>query len=156
MRTKLNFLLARLLDIAPHHFEVIIDGGLPQPHLCGWTLLHRWINHFNLHNSLPTLANQYTVPRHFVDIINTCIQSSTEDWRTYHMPQHVAQIATHLRRNFLWDRARREAGGQPVPQFRLTVAVPQPRPDMRPSFREPPSDTTSTLARLQHFQRYPG
>ena len=42
VRTKLNFLLARLLDIAPHHFEVIIDGGLPQPHLCGWTLLHRW------------------------------------------------------------------------------------------------------------------
>ena len=156
MRTKLTFMLARLLDIAPHRFEVIVEGGVPRPHLCGWTLLYRWVNHFNLHNSLPTLANQFALPPRLVDIINTCIQSSIEDWCTYHMSQDVAIIATHLRRNFLWDRARREAGGQPVQQFRLTVAVPQPRPDARPPLREPPSDVTSILARLQHFQQYPG
>ena len=156
VRTKLTHMVARLLDIAPHRFEVAHEGDGAPPHLCGWFLLYRWIGHFNMQNNLANQVNQSPLPRHVVEIIDTCIQCSIEDWRRCNMPQDVAQVALQLRRNFLWHRARREAIGQPVIQPRLTVAIPTPQPVIREQPQEPPSAITEILARLHHFQQYPG
>ena len=156
VRNKLTHIVARLLDIAPHRFEVIYDGDAVPPHLCGWLLLYRWIAHFNMHNNLANQVNQSPLPQHVLEIIDTCIQCSIEDWRRCNMPQDVAQVVLQLRRNFLWHRARREAIGQLVIQQRLTVAIPTPQPVVRPQPQEPPSAITEILARLHHFQQYPG
>ena len=124
--TRATFMIARLLDIAPHRIEVQTEQTAFVPHLCGWALLQRWYTALGLQDDIPDQSRQYHLPDQYSQTVDMCLQCSVEDWRENGMPHPMGYIAHRLRKNFLWFLARRESLGQPVRQVPLQVAIPQP------------------------------
>ena len=99
--TRATFLVARLLDIAPHRIEVQCEQTAFVPHLCGWALLQRWYTALGLQDDIPDQSRQYHLPDQYSQTIEMCLQCSVEDWRENGMPHPMGYIAHRLRKNFL-------------------------------------------------------
>ena len=159
-QAALTFIVARILDIAPHRLEVLTDQPQAPQHLCGWMLLYRWITRLDLQHQLPDISTQFPLPQHYADIIEMCLHCSVEDWRSAHMDQDVAVVALRLRRNFLWHIARDEHQGQPSQQIQLVTAFPVPHQvvlTVTPDDPNPQNRAEAAIrARFEHFHRFQG
>lgn len=160
LHTAATFVVARLLDIAPHRLTASSVHYQHLLHLCGWRLVHRWIMWFDLVDEFQDEAF-HGVADHFRDIIHLTLECSVEDWRSYSAPPPLIQLATRLRKKFLIFLARRESQQDPVPQKALIAAFPvrqRPLSSAAPAPPLTPEEIASRRieARLQHMLRYSG
>ena len=159
-QSALTFIVARILDIAPHRLDVQVGQQQAPQHLCGWMLVYRWLTRLNLQHQLQDISTQYPLPQNYADVIEMCLQSSVEDWRSARMDQDVAVIALRLRRNFLWHVARSEHQGLPNQQTGLVTAFPAPHQVVITTVPEDPNPQNradaAIHARFDHFHRFQG
>ena len=160
LHTAATCVVARLLDIAPHRLTASSELEAHLPHLCGWRLIQRWVQHFDLDNDFQpeTFAG---VADRFHDIITMTMECALEDWRTYNAPQPLIQLAALLRKKFLIYLARRESQQNPLPQKELLAAFPvrlQPLTSTLPTLPPTPEETATDRisARLDHMLTYSG
>ena len=78
LHSAATFVVARLLDIAPHRLTSSSEHEEHLPHLCGWRLVQRWIHRFDIEDNFQpeTFAG---VADRFHDIINMTMECALED-----------------------------------------------------------------------------
>ena len=101
LHTALTFLVARLIDVAPHRFQVQCEVNEPQPHTCGWDLIFRWYRRHGIHQGIADISNHIQLNAEYTDLIQVALQCSSEDWATAQINFEVGQLAFNLRKNFL-------------------------------------------------------
>ena len=126
-QTQLTFLVARLLDIAPHRFQVRCERNDPPPHLCGWFLIFRWYRRHGLHQGIADISHHFQLNVEYNQLIQLAMQCSNEDWAISQIPIEIGQLAHTLRKNFLRFLARRELQGRPHQQIALATGCPPPQ-----------------------------
>lgn len=119
LHTPLTFLVARLLDVVPHHFQV-------QGNRCGWNLIYRWYRRHGIHQGIADISNHTQLNAEYNELIQIALQCSCEDWALAQIHIEVGQLA--FRKNFLCFLARRELQGRPYQQIALFTACPPPVP----------------------------
>ena len=160
LHTAATFVVARLLNIAPHRLTSSNEHETHLPHLCGWRLIQRWVQHFDLADEFqPETLNG--VADRFHDIINMTMECALEDWRTYHAPPPLIHLAALLRKKFLVYLARRESQQNPLPQKELIAAFPVRLPSLSSTLPSVPptaleSATQRISDRLEHMLTYSG
>ena len=130
LHTALTFLVARLIDVAPHRFQVQCEFNDPQPHTCGWDLIFRWYRRHGIHQGIADISNHMQLNDEYNDLIQTALQCSSEDWAMAQINFEVGQLAFSLRKNFLFFLARREWQGRPHQQVALFAACRPPAPQL--------------------------
>ena len=124
LHTALTFLVGRLLDIAPHRFQVNTEQSDPPDHLCGWLLIYRWYLRHGLQDGIADTTSHITLNGEYNELIQLAMQCSSEDWAQAQMSNDVGRLAYTLRKNFLCFLGRREMQGRPHPQVALQTACP--------------------------------
>ena len=137
LHVALTFLVARLLDIAPHRFLVQSEFNDPPPHTCGWNLIFRWYRRHGIHQGIADISNHMQLTQEYNDLIQIAMQCSCEDWALAQISIDVGQLAYTLRKNFLCFLARRELQGRPQQQIALYVACPPPTPQPQAHTAQP-------------------
>ena len=160
VQTALTFLVARLLDIAPHRFHVRTEANHPSPHICGWNLLFRWYRRHGIHQGIADISTHFTLSAEYNDLIQIAMQCSCEDWALAQISVEIGQLAFTLRKNFLCYLARRESQGRPCQQIALHTACPpiSPQPHVPAAPQQVPfvplhvrvDRTQAILDRIRH------
>lgn len=78
--TALTFLVGRLLDIAPHRFQVQTEQSDPPDHLCGWLLIFRWYRRHGIQDGIADTSAHMTLNGEYNELIQLAMQCSSEDW----------------------------------------------------------------------------
>ena len=149
LHTPLTFLVARLLDIAPHRFHVNYEYNDPPPHICGWNLIYRWYRRHGIHQGVADISNHMTLNQEYNELIQLAMQCSSEDWARAQMPFDIGHLAYTLRKNFLCFLARREFQGRPHQQIALDTACPP----LRPQAQNPPDPPLPAVTPLPWLDR---
>lgn len=162
LQTRIVFIVARLLDIAPHRLQVHIAPEHFQEHLCGWNLLMRWFSRGGHHAQLNYDDPHHTVNGHQRQDINDALRSSVEDLHRAGISPPVGAMAHRLRYNSLLKFARDQNLGQPVVPTSLQVRIPV-RANVGTALTPivPPDDPDTRRCqriqtRLEHFLTYSG
>ena len=93
VQTALTFLVARLLDIAPHRFQVRAEQNDAPPHICGWLLIFRWYRRHGIHQGIADVSNHFPLTGEYNDLIQLAMQCSCEDWALAQIPIEIGQLA---------------------------------------------------------------
>ena len=152
--------VARLLDIAPHRLSTSSEHEEHLPHLCGWRLVQRWVQLFDLADDFQPESFAGVADR-FHDTITMTMECALEDWRTYNAPPPLAHLAALLRKKFLVFLARRESQQNPIPQKELVAAWPVRLLPLSSTLPTPPLSAEEVAAnrvatRLEHMLTYSG
>ena len=152
--------VTRLLDIAPHRLSTSSEHEEHLPHLCGWRLVQRWAQLFDLADEFQPESFAGVADR-FHDIITMTMECALEDWRTYNAPPPLAHLAALLRKKFLIFLARRESQQNPIPQKELVAAWPVRLTPLSSTLPTPPPSAEEVAAarataRLEHMLTYSG
>lgn len=123
LRTPATFIVARLLGIAPHRLSTSNERDERLPRLCGWRLIQRWVQRFDLEDDFQQ-EDFHGVADHFRDIMRLTMECSLGDWQTYNAPPPLIQLATRLRTQFLIHLTRRGSQQNPVQRKELVAAFP--------------------------------
>ena len=101
-RNRIELFLCRMLDIPPHRVNISYGLDLAPPHMCGWTLLKRWIDlthtsqaFFNTLHEFQSLSDDRK------RIIHSVLQHSARAWARTEGSQDLQYVAYVVRMAFL-------------------------------------------------------
>lgn len=141
LHCRIILILARLLDYGPHRMLIAHSRDQRTPHLCGWHLVHRWVQDQALLETLATAEERPIPAGELHDQVALVLQASIEDWIEAGAEQPVWNLAARLRRHFFTVLANKVLQTGVTNQRPLAISFPPQRP--------PPARSPGQLTPLQ-------
>ena len=158
-------IVARRIDIGFSRLVPHVEFDSPAPHLCGWTLVGKWIKELQILERLPDFRQQVPEPdpnlRSTIDFV---VDTTLNNLRDARAQAQLAIIAVKLRRDFFYFLLKTIGHGDQVTPHELLSAFPchYTQPLDEPSPIPLSSLSTSHVidekieARLSHFLLHRG
>ncbi|CAK9052655.1 unnamed protein product, partial [Durusdinium trenchii] len=118
-------IVARKIDIGFSCLVPHVEFDSPAPHLCGWTLVGKWIKELQILERLPDFRQQVPEPapnlRNAIDLV---IDTTLNNLRDARAQAQLALIAVKLRRDFFYFLLKTIGQGDQVTPHELLSAFP--------------------------------